>query len=241
MWLALDTSGDTASVAVGVAGMSPRAAVSLHGARQHAAALLPMIDQALAEAKVDGAAGLTGVLLTDGPGSFTGLRVSASVAKAMVLTRGLQIRAAPSLLVLAAGARPRPAGPILSVIDALRGEWYAAVYEFQDGGVTTHLAPTVATPADLRQMVAPFGPRAITGLAPATLLARLQEGLDVQLLAPPPAGAPVLLALLAVGGALTSIGDPRHWEPAYGRPAEAQRKWEERHGRPLPPASGLGG
>ena len=241
MWLALDTSGDTASVAVGVAGTSPRADDSLHGARGHAGALLPMIDRVLKEAGLSGPEALTGVLLTDGPGSFTGLRVSASVAKAMVLTRGLQLRTAPSLLVIAAGALPRPAGPILAVVDALRGELYAAVYEFREGGVTTLLGPTVATPDALIALVAPYAPRAVTGPAAEPVLVQLHRALGAARLAPPPAGAPVLLALLAVGGALTSVADPRRWEPAYGRPAEAQRKWEERHGRPLPPAPGHGG
>lgn len=240
MWLALDTSGDAASVAVGLAGASPRAEASLHGARQHAGALVPMIDRALQEAGVDGPGGLTGVLLTDGPGSFTGLRVSAAVAKSMVLTKGLQLRTAPSLLVLAAGALPRPMGPILSVLDALRGELYAAVYEFQGGTVTTHLAPKVAAPDALVAAVAPFGVKALTGNAPEPLLARLQESIKCARLAPPVAGANVLLALLATGGALRSVTDPARWEPEYGRPAEAQRKWEEQHGRPLaaPPGDG---
>ena len=241
MWLALDTSGDTASVAVGGAGTSPRAEASLHGARQHAAALLPLIEKVMAEAGVAGVSDLTGILLTDGPGSFTGLRISASVAKAMVLTRGLQIRTAPSLLVIAAGALPHPDGPILAVIDALRGELYAAVYEFEAGAVTTHLAPTVATPADLIARVRPLAPKAVTGFAAEPVLAELHQVLGAVRLSPPPAGAPVLLALLATGGALHSIADPRHWEPTYGRPAEAQRKWEEKHGRPLPPATGHGG
>ncbi|HVX88619.1 MAG TPA: tRNA (adenosine(37)-N6)-threonylcarbamoyltransferase complex dimerization subunit type 1 TsaB [Gemmatimonadales bacterium] len=238
MWLALDTSGDAASVAVGLAGTSPRAEASLHGARQHAGALVPMIDKVLREAGVDGARGLTGVLLTDGPGSFTGLRVSASVAKAMVVTRGLQLRTAPSLLVLAAGALPRPAGPILAVLDALRGELYAAVYEFRDGTVTTHLAPMVAAPAALAAAVRPFGVKALAGNAPEPVLATLQQALGCARTAAPVAGANVLLTLLATGGALHSVTDPRGWEPEYGRPAEAQRKWEETHGRPLPPAPG---
>lgn len=241
MWLALDTSGDTASVAVGVAGTSPRAEASLHGARAHAGALVPMIDKVLAEAKVDGVADLTGILLADGPGSFTGLRVAASVAKAVALTDALQVRAAPSLLLLAAGALPRPTGPILAVIDALRGEVYAAVYEFTGGMVHTHLAPTVATPDDLIARAASLGVKGVTGYAPEPVLVRLHQALGAGRLEAPRAGAPVLLALLAVGGALTSIADVRHWEPAYGRPAEAQRKWEERHGRPLPPSAGDGG
>jgi len=240
MWLALDTSGDTASVAVGLAGGSPRAEAELHGARQHASALLPMIDRMLAEAGIDGAAGLTGVLLADGPGSFTGLRVSASVAKAMVLTRRLQLRIAPSLLILAAGALPSPTGPVLTVIDALRGELYGAVYELRDGMVITNLAPTVAAPDALIALAAPFAPRGVTGQVAEAILARLHTALGASRLVPPAAGAPVLLSLLAVGDALEAVVDVRRWEPTYGRPAEAQRKWEETHGRPLPPASGHG-
>lgn len=241
MWLALDTSGDAASVAIGMAGGSPRAEASLHGARRHAGALVPMIDQVLKEAGVAGPEALTGVLLTDGPGSFTGLRVSASVAKAMVLTLRIQFRTAPSLLVHAAGALPRPTGPILAVIDALRGELYGAVYELKDGAVTTYLAPTVATPDALLELARPFAPRAVTGQAPEPVLVQLHEALGAARLAPPAAGAPVLLALLAVGDGLEPVPDVRRWEPAYGRPAEAQRKWEERHGRPLPPAPGHAG
>jgi tRNA threonylcarbamoyladenosine biosynthesis protein TsaB len=238
MWLALDTSGDTASVAVGLAGASPRAEASLHGARGHAAALLPMIDKVLAEANVDGVASITGLLLADGPGSFTGLRVAASVVKAIAVADDLQVRSAPSLLLLAAGALPPSAGPVLAVLDALRGECYAAVYEFAGGAVVTHLPPAVFTPADLIARVAPLGVKAVTGFAPEGILTALHGALSAARLAPPPAGAPILLSLLAVGGALTSVTDIRHWEPVYGRPAEAQRKWEESHGRPLPPAAG---
>lgn len=238
MWLALDTSGDTASVAVGLAGTSPRAEASLHGARGHARAILPMIDKVLAEAGLDGVGAITGLLLADGPGSFTGLRVAASVVKAIAHADDLPVRTAPSLLLLAAGALPRPVGPVLAVIDALRGECYAAVYEFTAGTVTTHLPPTVLTPDDLAARVRPLGVKAVTGFAPEPVLGALHTALGAARLSPPPAGAPVLLALLALGGALTSVADIRHWEPVYGRPAEAQRKWEERHGRPLPPAAG---
>jgi hypothetical protein len=31
------------------------------------------------------------------------------------------------------------------------------------------------------------------------------------------------------------------WEPVYGRPAEAQARWEKAHGRPLPDSVGSPG
>lgn len=235
MWLALDTSGDAASVAVGNAGAAPRAEEALHGARRHAGALVPMIDRALAEVKL-GPAELEGILLADGPGSFTGLRVAASVAKGISTTHGIPLRTASSLLVLAAGALPRESGPLLAVSDALRGELYAAVYEFTEKGVTTRLAPTVLAPETLIERVRPFGIKGIAGVAPEPLLAQVHEALGAARTTPPVSGAAVLLELLPLDGALTPVVDVRSWEPVYGRPAEAQRQWEARHGRPLPPA-----
>lgn len=235
MWLALDTSGDAASVAIGNAGAAPRAEEALHGARRHAGALVPMIDRALAEVRI-GPADLEGILLADGPGSFTGLRVAASVAKGIAITHGIPVRTASALMVLAAGALPRESGPLLAVSDALRGDLYAAVYEFSDKGVTTHLAPIVLAPDVLIEQVRPFAIKGITGAAPEPLLARVHDALGAARTTPPVSGAPVLLELLPVAGALTSVADIRGWEPAYGRLAEAQRKWEETHGRSLPPA-----
>jgi len=47
-----------------------------------------------------------------------------------------------------------------------------------------------------------------------------------------PPGAESLLGLVARDGLGRRVAPPD--EPAYGRPAEAQAKWEARHGRPLP-------
>jgi len=49
-----------------------------------------------------------------------------------------------------------------------------------------------------------------------------------------PPAATQHLALLEREGAARTIDDPASAEPAYGRPAEAQARWEARHGRPLP-------
>ena len=110
MLLAIETATDRASVAVG---HSEADAVEreLTGARRHAAELLPMIDAALRAAGV-ALDDLTALALSDGPGSFTGLRVGAAVAKALVQARGLPLWTAPSLLVRACGVGAAgPNGP----------------------------------------------------------------------------------------------------------------------------------
>src|SRR5437867_4201817 len=95
-------------------------------ARRHAAQLLPLIDEVLRELGV-GLGELESLLVSDGPGSFTRLRVGFATAKALAHAQpGLAIFAASNLLVRAAGAAPLHGARVLVVTSALRGELYAA-------------------------------------------------------------------------------------------------------------------
>jgi tRNA threonylcarbamoyl adenosine modification protein YeaZ len=180
---------------------------------------------------------LTAVVVSDGPGSFTGLRVGAAVAKALVQARGLRLWTAPSLLVRAAGAGTLDAA-ILAVSDALRGDVYAAAYRFVTDRIITELAPTVCHPEDLEGRVGQ--PTLIVGDVPAPARQWLEQW-SGRAVVPSPMGAPDATRLLGlvgrVGGA-REITDPAGWEPEYGRPAEAQARWEMAHGRSLPNSVG---
>jgi tRNA threonylcarbamoyladenosine biosynthesis protein TsaB len=230
-WLALDTATDRASVALG-ASAGDALEESLPGARRHAAALLPMIDRLLARAGVD-LDGVAGVALSDGPGSFTGLRVGATVAKALARARGLEVWVAPSLLVRAV-AHAEPGAIVLAVANALRGELYAAAYRFGPGSIETLLVPSVWR---AEQLVANVPrPDRIVGDGPPDALARLAEWSGRELVVGD-AGLPRardLLELLHRPGGAGPIANLDLWEPEYGRPAEAQARWERAHGRPLP-------
>src|SRR6266545_2797653 len=227
-WLALDTATDRASVALGTSA-GDALEESLVGARRHAGALIPMIDRLLARAGL-GLDALSGVAFSDGPGSFTGLRVSAAVVKSLVRVRGLEVRVAPSLLVGAA-ARAEPGAVVLAVSNALRGELYAAVYRFEPDRVETVFAPTVWKPEQL--IAAAPRPDYIVGDGPADALRMLSgwAGRDVM---SGEAGLPraaFLLQLLHQPGGARMIANLDLWEPEYGRPAEAQARWELAHER----------
>lgn len=216
MWLALDTATDRATLAVGMPGRI-LAHETIVGARNHAAALLPALAACLTRAEL-GREQIEGIALADGPGSFTGLRVSAALVKALVRVRRVPVWTAPSLLVCAAARLEN--GVVLSVSNALRGELFAAAYAFHPGRVETVLAPTVITPKDLALKVPK--PARIVGPAAPTLGAE-----------PTWPDAADLLGLIGLAGGVRAVEDVSRWEPEYGRPAEAQAQWEKTHGRPL--------
>lgn len=236
-WLAIDTATEVASVALG----SPervRAVRSVRGARQHAAQIVPLVDQVLTLAAVR-VRNLGLVIVGDGPGSFTGLRIGWAAAKGLAQDAGISLRAVPSLMGAAHAAARGEVGPVAACFDALRGQVFGAVYAFPPGRVETLVAPALFTVGALAR-VAPVRPLIAVGdgavrYAEEALAWTGRPPLGLEAL-PPVAGS--LLALAAREGATRLLADPASAEPAYGRPAEAQAKWEARHGRPLPHSSG---
>ena len=116
---------------------------------QHAEQILPMIDALLADAECS-LAELGAVAVSIGPGSFTSLRVGLATAKGLVFARPCPVVPVPTLEALAWGARLREDDrPIAAVLDARRGELYAAVFEPVGEGLQTKLADGLFTPEEL--------------------------------------------------------------------------------------------
>jgi tRNA threonylcarbamoyladenosine biosynthesis protein TsaB len=236
MWLALETATDRASVAIG-RGPGDAVEESLTGARRHAGALLLMLDAALRRRGVALDA-VTGIIVSDGPGSFTGLRVGATAAKALVRARGLRLHTAPSLMARAVGVAGQARALVLAVSDALRGEVYAGAFRVGSRAVVTELEPGVRRPDALAALG--LRPDVLVGEAPAGVREVLERATGRTMIVPPDGapGATALIALAGMEGGTREVVDPSEWEPFYGRPAEAQARWEITHGRPLPDPAG---
>jgi tRNA threonylcarbamoyladenosine biosynthesis protein TsaB len=160
-----------------------------------------------------------------GPGSFTSLRIAAAISKGMAAGRGIPLYTASSLVLTVAGS---PAGTMpgryLAVLDALRGDVYAAGYEVSEGGNGNDGGRDIVELAPLAVV-----PRERAGELARSLGAR-SIGPHEELSANPRAsGFAILRAMLERSGAV----DLAQWEPDYGRLAEAQVRWEREHGRPL--------
>ncbi len=91
----------------------------------HASELLPAINDVMERADI-GFGDLDAIAVGVGPGTFTGLRIGIATARALAKANGLPVRGVSSLAVLASGM---PAGSRLPLIDAKRGEVYAALFE----------------------------------------------------------------------------------------------------------------
>jgi len=208
--LALDASAGPASVALFVDG-------ALIGSRRidrkgSAELLAPTVAAALADAGVR-ASDLTEIIVGGGPGSFTGLRVAAALAKGLARGSGAALLVVPSLPLIAAADDAARPGIHLSVLDALRGEWFVqqatlhATGIWSVDGVVERLAA-----AEVQVRAAALGARLC---GPPV---RVDEQPDAR-------------AALRIGA--TPV-DRDAWEPDYGRLAEAQVVWEAAHARPLP-------
>jgi tRNA threonylcarbamoyladenosine biosynthesis protein TsaB len=149
--LGLDTSTSASSTCVlradGEAFEVAPPAERLQRGPAHASELLSAVADVMARAGV-GWGDLDAIAVGVGPGAFTGLRIGIATARALASANGLPLRRVSSLAALAAGIE----APLrLPLIDARRGEVFAALYERDD------------------QLWAPFA------AAPEDLLARLRE------------------------------------------------------------------
>ena len=229
--LALDSATDRCSVAASDGTRSAERHVD--GSRQHAGNIVRLVEEVLGDVGAS-AHDVGRIVLADGPGSVTGLRVSASVAKALAWRRRVEWSVAPSLLARAVPHAPAGGGVVVALADALRGELYAGCWSIAPELIASRAGfPRTVRPDDLAAL---GSVEVVVGTVPDALRGAVEEATGRALIDGERAlpDARQLIALSRVAGGTVLIDDIDAWEPAYGRPAEAQAVWERKHGRALP-------
>ncbi len=230
--LAFDTATRATTVALGdrelrddpPPGVRPR----------HASQLMPLI-AALLEQTGTGWEQIERIAVGTGPGTFTGLRIGVASARALARARGIPlvgVSTLESLAVTAVGVgdpedheRPERSEAVLAVIDARRGEVFAAGWSVRAAGVAFDralLEPAAVDPGALAEMVAGFaGPVLAVGDGAVEFRAVLERSGAVI----PVDGSP-LHRVTAVGhierARGLSAGDPAAVLPQYLRPPDAE-------------------
>jgi tRNA threonylcarbamoyladenosine biosynthesis protein TsaB len=103
----------------------------LNASGSNHAALLPLYVQELQAIAREQGLRIEAVALSDGPGSYTGLRIGASLAKGLCYGMNIPLIPIPTTQVLCASFKAqRPVnGQLLPMIDARRMEVYTALYD----------------------------------------------------------------------------------------------------------------
>jgi tRNA threonylcarbamoyladenosine biosynthesis protein TsaB len=216
--LALDASTYAGSVCV-ARGREVVAAEDVAMRDRRSDRLMPAIAATLGDAGLE-IGDVDRIVCGSGPGSFTSLRIAAAISKGLAMATNRPLFAVSSLaLMVGAATPPLPAGEYLAVLDALRGEAYAAACVVDAGGDVVNVGPV-----RLLRAVGVDALEQSTGNV-------VGKGRRLP-------AAPDARGVLRIEGLLGRYGpaDLHEWEPSYGRVAEAQRRWEAAHGRALPNA-----
>jgi tRNA threonylcarbamoyladenosine biosynthesis protein TsaB len=97
--------------------------------KNHSVRAMPAIEQLLKDCGIE-AKDLTKVVVANGPGSYTGVRIGVTLAKTLAWSLGIPLIPVSSLATLASSGRYFT-GYIVPLFDARRGQVYTGLYEFQ--------------------------------------------------------------------------------------------------------------
>ena len=190
--LAIETSTPTGSIAL-VSQAKLFGEITIESPVSHGERILGTIDRVLSDAGLR-MQDLAGIAVSAGPGSFTGLRVGMATAKGLVEAHPLPLAAVPTLEALAWNL-PLVSLPVCAILDAKKGEVYAALFEWAaaEEGWKRILAEGSFTPDSLALRLAEAVPGKFLVLGdgvPACRDALAALLGDRAVLAPAPAGQP---------------------------------------------------
>lgn len=228
--LAIDSSGLVASAAL-LADDVLVAEYTVDYKKTHSQTLLPMVDEILRMTQQD-LAEIDAIAVSEGPGSFTGLRIGAATAKGLGLALKKPIIGVPTVDALAYnlyGTRRR----ICPLMDARRAQVYTGVYTFFEENFTVLVPQKIAAVEEILQELNGMG-------EPVIFLGDgvpVYERVIAQTMKVPYSFAPAHLARQRAGamGVLAARyyregkGCPAgEFAPVYLRLSQAEREREER-------------
>jgi tRNA threonylcarbamoyladenosine biosynthesis protein TsaB len=196
------------------------------GRPNHAGSLLELVDEAIAAA--GGWEAVGSIAVGVGPGTYTGLRIGVSTARALAQARELGLSAISSLEALAQGiGETAPDRERLALIDARRKQVFAALY---DAAGTVVWEPFVADPDELGGRLAERDARPLAAGDGSLRFREQLEAVNVDILPgtdPAHRIAARHLCAIAAGG---EPGPPEQVTPVYLRRPDAEI-WREQRDR----------
>jgi tRNA threonylcarbamoyladenosine biosynthesis protein TsaB len=223
---AIETATETVGVAVRTDG-GVQAELALTGRRRHVESLTPALEHLLQQVGLR--PGDLGAIAVDiGPGLFTGLRVGVAAAKGLAQALGTGLVTATSLEILvAAAAEAGHHGRVCAVVDARRGEVFAAARDVGSGsgGVASDVvAPALYGPEALAATLRDLSPVLAVGDGAQRYAGVLEAIPGVEVVAPalssPPPSTLLAMARARLDGGEATV-PAASVVPLYMRDADA--------------------
>jgi len=232
MYLAIETSSVVSSVALMDDKKRIRGELTIQAGLTHSEQLVPHIDILLEQARIK-KSDLKAVVVSIGPGSFTGLRIGLATAKA--ISYGLAIPLVGVMTMDGLAQNVPFCDAIISVmIDGQKKNVYEARYEAHNGVVTCIQPPMVKSRIDaLAELAQLHYPVCFLGDGATMAAAQIMEYSEDFYMAPPQLVIPRASSLVLA--AWDTLMDGHFVEadsivPYYIRRSEAEVMWEARHG-----------
>lgn len=151
MLLAIDTATSKVGIALynGVEVLHEAVWLSPY---RHTVELAPAIDEALRRTNRS-MEDVEAIGLAIGPGSYTGLRIGAAVAKGLALARNIALVAVPTFEILAAAFPADPDYQLAAVLKAGRGRLAVGWYQAEEDGWTEAEEASLYTPDELSRAI----------------------------------------------------------------------------------------
>ncbi|WP_431028211.1 tRNA (adenosine(37)-N6)-threonylcarbamoyltransferase complex dimerization subunit type 1 TsaB [Lysinibacillus sp. LZ02] len=224
IWLGIDTANAPLSVAI-VEDGKVLAEVVQNIKRTHSVGAMPAVEELFAKANIKPAQ-IDAIAVSEGPGSYTGVRIGVTIAKTLAWTLKKPLVGVSSLQALAANAKLFN-GVICPLFDARRQNVYAAVYR---GGTLEAVISDYHDHIDglIEKLQALQEPVLFIGTDVAVFWDQLKAALgDAAIRASYTLDLPraAELVTLAQTREVPAVEAVHHFVPEYRRIAEAEANW----------------
>ncbi|WJY27188.1 MULTISPECIES: tRNA (adenosine(37)-N6)-threonylcarbamoyltransferase complex dimerization subunit type 1 TsaB [Sporosarcina] len=224
IWLGIDTSNAPLSVALVEDGrILVEQTSSLK--KTHSIQAMPAVEQILAAANLR-PADLAAIAVSEGPGSYTGVRIGVTLAKTLSWTLGIPLVGVSSLEVIAANAVPFE-GVVCPLFDARRKNVYCGLYKWKNERLHRIWEDRHGSLDELLSDLSFIHqPVLFIGTDVALYRTAIRESLgDQAVFAPFPQQLPRASQLIQLAEQRLPVTDVHDFVPTYRRIAEAEANW----------------
>ncbi|MEY8735555.1 tRNA (adenosine(37)-N6)-threonylcarbamoyltransferase complex dimerization subunit type 1 TsaB [Peribacillus frigoritolerans] len=227
--LAIDTSNFTLGVAL-VNGSQVIGEYTTNLKKNHSVRVMPAIETLLRDCDTK-PKDLTKIVVAQGPGSYTGVRIGVTIAKSLAWTLQIPLSGVSSLEVLAANGRYFN-GLISPLFDARRGQIYTGLYEMENNSLKTVIEDCNILSSEWANQLKELNrPVLFVGQDVDIHRGAITDALgELAVFAPVQSYNSRPSELAFIGLDKTEV-DVHQFVPNYIRMAEAEAKWLEQQGK----------